>query len=249
MTRLFGLIAGLALALALPVGALAPLGAWALGGPSSFEASGRYGDRVVMVLGSRGNVCSGTVLRRDVVITAAHCLRGAKQIVVAYFENGEPVLQRVRRSVSHPQATRDYRRTVDVALVFLADNLPGRFRPTPLDAATSVRGPGESVVVAGFGLQRGSNLKSGGRLRAAESVIFPPATRRILRIGPYEAGALSVCKGDSGGPVFSGEGSPRLIGVVFGTEVDKQPALCGGVGQAIRIAPVRAWIDRQLAGG
>ncbi len=219
--------------------------AFPLGGEESVDATDSLSDRVVMVLGSRGNSCSGTVIRHDVIITAAHCVRGAKQIVVAYFENGSPVLQKVRRSVIHPQASTNYKRTVDAALIFLDEAMPQRFRKTELDEPDVFREPGEAAIIAGFGLQRSSNLKSGGTLRAANVSIFPPKARRIIRIGSTNPGDLAVCKGDSGGPLFGPD--MRLIGIVFGTEVDRQPALCGAVGQAIRVAPIRDWIDAELA--
>jgi S1-C subfamily serine protease len=223
---------------------LASPAAYALGGSDTVDAGASLGDRVVMVLGSRGNSCSGTAIRADVILTAAHCVRGAKQVVVAYFENGSPVLQRVRKVIVHPQASTNYRRTVDAAIVFLDEPLPPRFRKTELDEGDRVREPGEAAIIAGFGLQRSSNLRSGGVLRAANVVILPPPARRVVRIGIQTDGALSVCKGDSGGPIFGAD--MRLIGIVFGTEVDHQPALCGAVGQAIRIAPIRDWIDANL---
>jgi S1-C subfamily serine protease len=219
--------------------------AQALGGSSSVDASASLGDRVVMVLGSRGNSCSGTVIRQDVVLTAAHCVRGAKQVVIAYIDNGTPVLQRVRRTITHPQASTNYRRTVDAAVVFLEETLPARFQASALDATGVLRRPDEGAIIAGFGLQRSSNLKSGGTLRASEVNILPPPARRVIRIGTDDPAGLRVCKGDSGGPLFSPD--LTLIGIVFGTEVDRQPALCGAVGQAIRIAPIRDWIDAQLA--
>ncbi len=237
-------IALLICALALALTTVAPHSAEALGGSSTVDATSSLGDRVVMVLGSRGNSCSGTVIRSDVILTASHCVRGARQVVVAYFENGSPVLQRVARSVMHPQASTNYRRTVDAALVFLDQPLPQRFRRTELDDEGVMRAPGESAVIAGFGLQRSSSLKSGGTLRAADVTILPPPSRRVIRVGGGGEGSLSVCKGDSGGPLFGSD--MRLIGIVFGTEVDRQPALCGDVGQAIRIAPIRGWIDAQL---
>jgi hypothetical protein len=215
-----------------------------LGGTAAVDATASLGDRVVMVLGDRGNSCSGTVIRSDVILTASHCVRGAKQIVVAYFENGSPVLQRVRRSVMHPRASANYRTTVDAAVVFLDQALPPRFRKTELDEEGVMRQPGEAAIIAGFGLQRSSNLKSGGTLRAADVEILPPPARRVIRIGIAQDKALAVCTGDSGGPVFGAD--MRLIGIVFGTEVNKKPALCGAVGQAIRVAPIRAWIDSEL---
>ena len=57
----------------------------------------------VMVLSSRGGVCTGIVLARDVVLTAAHCAApGVEHRVHFRDEAGAPVLLAVAARAVHP---------------------------------------------------------------------------------------------------------------------------------------------------
>ena len=66
---------------------------------------------------------------------------------------------------------------------------------------------------------------------------------------------LQVCKGDSGGPVFSDAGGHLTLSGVIVATYNQSPkpgarwsAVCGNTAQAIRIAPQRGWIDGVMAG-
>ena len=39
----------------------------------------------VMVLDNRGNVCSGVVIRQDVILTAAHCIATASDLSLIHI--------------------------------------------------------------------------------------------------------------------------------------------------------------------
>jgi secreted trypsin-like serine protease len=228
--------------------------AYALGGSASGKAEASMATHVVMVLNRRGNACSGTVIARDVVITAAHCVlcRGQQRCVqptdklaIAYIEGGSPILQRVRSVVVHPRSSSDMRRSIDVAMIRLAEPLPGRFRPVAIIAPNTPYSEGSDLYLSGYGLQRDKDPKSAGTLRGAGALILSPQTRRIIRVGRTDGPeTLRICKGDSGGPVFTGDG--RLAAVTFGTEIDRKGSECGSVGQAIKLAPIRDWVDTNL---
>ena len=86
--------------------------------------------RGVMVLSSKGGVCSAVVVARDVVLTAAHCATGADQHRVHWMgEDGKPVLIAPAAKAVHPgydaKAIAARRRSIDLALL----RLPRRCRP------------------------------------------------------------------------------------------------------------------------
>jgi secreted trypsin-like serine protease len=201
-----------------------------------------------MVLSSHGaakGACTGTVIGRDLVLTAAHCVAGKKLLAVAYPENGTHVLQRVVARATHPEYSRKARVSIDLAVLRVENALPRRLVALPLDRGGSEGGVGASVRLAGFGISVDSDANSAGRLRSAQAVVLPRHFPRFLRLGSGDAPRLSdlaICTGDSGGPVLDAGGT-RVIGVVYGREKLGGARHCGATAQAVRVAPQAAWID------
>ncbi len=222
--------------------------ALALGGDAASDAGSRLESRTVMVLGSRGSVCSGTVVAPTIILTAGHCVSGSGQYAIAYKETGgSPTLQEVRQVARHPEFKAGTRVSIDMALVRLKLPLPSRFLPVALDANADDDGVGSRMTIAGFGLARDGDEKSAGTLRSATVTVLPRFYPRYFRLG-LSGGGISVCKGDSGGPVFSdGFTGATLTGVIYASERQRGGRQCGDVAQAVRIAPQRGWIDRIMA--
>lgn len=212
----------------------------ALGGAMATGDAG-LAAHVVMVLGSRGQVCSGTLISQRVIVTAAHCTIGAPQLAVAYIEDGRPVLQAVQAVARNPGFSAKTAVSVDIALLRLVDALPPRFRPVSIDGGGAAANIGESLTVAGYGLSIDSDVKSAGTLRSANVALLPKLYPRFMRLGGEpNLARLAICKGDSGGPVLSG-GS--IVGVVYAAERAKGAKTCGSAAQAVKLAPQREWID------
>ena len=234
---------GVCLVFALACGA-AP--AHALGGNAVSTSTWGLSNHVVMVLGTRGSVCTGTVLSPTVIVTAAHCTAGSKQIAVAYFEDGRPILQQVSAVARNPGFSSNSAVSVDVALLRLNESLPGRFRPVTMDTGQAGREVGETLTIAGFGLAEEKDFKSAGTLRTARVDLLPKLYPRFLRLGKTGSlDDLAICKGDSGGPVFTG--GAVLVGVVYAAERTGKAKTCGATAQAVRLAPQMNWINGILA--
>jgi Trypsin len=221
--------------------------AFALGGKAYSSAGADLETKSVMVLGSRGSACSGVIVAPNIVLTAGHCVLGSPQLAVAYYEGQTPVLKTVVQSAVNPSG-------VDMALVSVI-GLPARFSPVAMVDNNELA---TRYIVAGFGLQAVRADASAGKLRSAEVESLPLSAARILHLGVANmnkdemSAHLQVCKGDSGGPVFTPD--MKLAGVMFATyntgvkQGDKWSAQCGNTAQAMRIAPQRAWIDGVVSG-
>jgi S1-C subfamily serine protease len=240
------------LAIVLAGFSLAAPNALALGGAAARADSG-LSNHIVMVLSSRTNaqgVCTGTVIARDIILTAAHCVHGAKQLAVAYFENGSPVLQKVIAQATNPGFSSEARVSIDMALVKLEGTLPDRFQPIALDRGLGAHEIGINRVIAGFGIAIDRDEKSAGTLRSAKVTVLPRLYPRFLRLGLEDAANLNeiaICRGDSGGPVLErASGSSLLVGVVYGVEKFPNARTCGTTAQAVRVAPQLGWIDDVL---
>jgi len=206
---------------------------------------------IVLIVGSRGNFCSGVALARDLVLTAAHCvLPGADYKIVEYDSAKQPQLRDVRSVTAHPKfdikTLLAHRATADVALLKLAAPL-GAATPAALGAPGFTVAPGDPFIVAGTGVATRGDGKSGGTVRAASLV----ATGRpgTLQIRLHDAATrgekagLGACTGDSGAPVFRIEnGVPAIIGVVSWSTGPKGSAGCGGMTGVTPLTLYRDWI-------
>jgi secreted trypsin-like serine protease len=178
-------------------------------------------DAVVALLQVQGNYayffCSGTLIRPDVVLTAAHCLKGKKaNRVLAAVGNslsaGQYTLYYSSSLTVHPQYNS---RTMDndIALLKLKNNVAG-VTPVPEAPATIGLVQGEKLNFAGFGEQEdgtyGVKLQVDGTLDGfgcsatdCNCQVPPgiPAHQICYKQSPPATGS-GPCFGDSGGPAF-----------------------------------------------
>jgi secreted trypsin-like serine protease len=206
---------------------------------------------VVLIVGSRGNFCSGVALAPDLVLTVAHCvLPGSEYKIVEYDAARQPLLRDVARVAAHPafelKTLLAHRATADVALLKLAAPLSS-VSPAVLGVPGFTVAPGDAFVVAGTGVAVRHDGKSGGTVRAATLIATGrPGTLQIRLYDPATKGekpGLGACTGDSGGPVFRVEaGSRAIVGVVSWTTGPGNADGCGGLTGVTPLTLYRSWI-------
>jgi len=208
------------------------------------------GRAVVLIVGSRGNFCTGAALARDLVLTAAHCVLPGADYKIVEFDAGEPRLRDIVSVTAHPKfnlATMlAHRATADVALLKLAAPL-ARVEPARLHGAGFAVAPGDAFTVAGNGVTVRHDGKSGGTVRAAILVATGrPGTLQIRLFDPATRGerpGLGACTGDSGAPVFgTADGRPAIIGVVSWSTGPRNSDGCGGLTGVTPLTLYRIWI-------
>jgi hypothetical protein len=207
---------------------------------------------VVLIVGSRGNFCTGTALAPDLVLTVAHCvLPGSDYKIVQYDSARTPLLRDVARVTAHPKfdlrTMLAHRATADVALLKLAAPLAG-VEPAALGVPGAVA-PGDAFLVAGAGVATRGDGKSGGTVRGAILIATGrPGTLQIRLVDPATKGeraGLGACTGDSGAPVFRSEnGRFAVIGVVSWSTGPGNSAGCGGLTGVTPLTLYGEWITQ-----
>jgi hypothetical protein len=206
---------------------------------------------VVMLLNAEDghtSFCSASVIARDVVLTAAHCVARSDETRIQILnEQGKPELFDVATVAIHPGFQPDAARrrllSIDLALVRLADPLPARFRPAelPRSGTLNLR---QTFRIAGFGVSHENLPQSGGVLRVADVIATGSRSPVLMWLkDPYGRGT-GACTGDSGAPVFA-ERTPLLEAVAVWARGENGHR-CGTLTQAVLVGPQMAWIDRVL---
>src|SRR5580698_64423 len=68
-------------------------------------ATGPMARPIVMVVDSRGDLCTGTALARDLVLTAAHCVTRTADYKIKVYQTGQSI--GVRGLAKHPRFDAD----------------------------------------------------------------------------------------------------------------------------------------------
>lgn len=221
--------------------ALTPLPALAIVGGAG--APNEIAAQTVLIVSTRGASCSGTVLSRELVLTAAHCVQLQANYAIALVEGATPRLLQVASVILHPgfdpAQFKTRRPTPDLAILKLSEPLPARYRAARLLADAALPRPGDQFVLAGFGFAAEGNERSAGTLRTLAMPAVGTTGGIMVRLSLGATTPAGACTGDSGGPAFKNGALAAVIGWTTGP---KGPG-CGLVTGATLVGIQRAWIE------
>lgn len=204
----------------------------------------------------RAQFCGGTLVRPDVVVTAAHCsdfVTAAQVQVLTHARtlDGSGIRHDVVSVVVHPQWNRSTNNN-DVAVWKMA----GRVTNLPLATLAIDDGPvGGDLLATGWGA-----LAEQGPLPLPLMKVSVPLVDRsrcnapgsyngaisnaMLCAGP-ETGGRDACQGDSGGPLTRGPGNAVLTGITSWGRGCARPGLYG-VYTRVSDPGIRGFIERNF---
>ncbi len=210
--------------------------------------------------------CSGTIVSKRHILTAAHCLTENAQYpstttsdlrVVFGAKKVEPwkVLS-VKAQAWHtnyiPNATTSSNPETpapnDVAMLYLSEDIPEGFESIEMNFDTLY--VGEQVTLAGYGTVYGTPFETTGVLRYTEQTLTSIDTRkhRIATANPRKYNAKGACPGDSGGPLFiERDGKMLVSGITSIVSTSFLGMYCKAWNAYTNIADYKTFIDLAMS--
>lgn len=207
--------------------------------------------KVVALLSTDGkeqSICTGTPISDDLILTAAHCVKGAVKIV-ALFSNDLGCGSGFKISTHGIEAssfTYDRRFTGtdgaidnDYGLVRLKSAIPSNYKISRIYSGGALSS--ENVTLVGYGVTSERGEGSGFLRTKIKSKNDVSVKNGKVYLAQYEGG---VCKGDSGGPLFvEVNGELEILGVTsYGTSYSDE-TVCHGKGIFAYAPGMVTWIQ------
>ncbi len=219
-----------------------------------------------------GQYCTGLVLAKDVILTAAHCFndKGRRAYILfstAYnpkLSNKQQPLIKVRRIAVHAQYSQDkgdvYDQRIlnadrveqlvspgkplyDLALAYLDEKIPDSYEPAPL-AGGSIDLTDGPITTAGFGCTT-TLCKGRSNILRKIPMKYAKTYSDASMVVLYSTSKRGSCTGDSGGPDFINQGGILRVFALVSTGPESCEA---GLSVDTLIEPYRGWIDQALSG-
>ena len=201
--------------------------------------------------GKSGSLCSGTLIRKDIAVTAAHCLEGGGAKPSLIFGRNLHSKNATRREVEAVAINPKYKARAgkgmdqgDIALVKFKGGLPKGYRAVPTVSSDNDIKKGDKVTLAGYGISNSRTKEGAGKLRRADVRISNNRPKKSEMILDQSHGR-GACHGDSGGPAYLKRGSKiKLAGVTNRGYPSTAPDDCAHKVVYTKLSAYRSWIQK-----
>jgi secreted trypsin-like serine protease len=201
--------------------------------------------------GHGGSLCTASLIRKNIALTAAHCIqRGGPDPVVLFGRNlhsPDTVRREVEAVAVNPKWNTHAGKGSDqgdIALVKFRGALPVGFKKISTVGKDSEIKNGSKQVLAGYGISNARTKEGAGILRKTEVSVLHnrPGKSEMILDQRHGHGA---CHGDSGGPAFmKRNGKIVLAGVTNRGYPNRAPDDCAHQVVYTKVPAYRSWIQK-----
>jgi secreted trypsin-like serine protease len=214
----------------------------------------------VLMLISKGQLCTATAIRKNVILTAAHCIAGGTDVTFAIFrsslscESGFNKFEH-RQKISKIYVHEEYKANVspeqmtgDVALLILEGEIPLGYEiydianPDFIDSQSDMFLYGYGRIRSGEDYGAGAGMLRKTSLARSDYVI--DLANKKVKVD--QSNGTGICQGDSGGPAFVNVGNQKMIlginSYVRGLETD----ICSQSSYQTLAYSYMSWINSKI---
>jgi hypothetical protein len=205
---------------------------------------------VVLSLSANQELCTGSLIAPNLVLTAAHCIfdrstmqdNFAQSVSIGSRLGGGMQIE-VAKSIAHPEYKKpkgeaDYE-NYDIALLVLRNPVIG-IDPLPISALRAQAFIGKELLAVGFGLNNEARQSGAGIKRSVSLTVSREIEGRFVA-EKNGNDIQDTCSGDSGGPGFVNiNGTWTILGTVKRGEIEG----CIGLTYYVQVAGHLTWINR-----
>lgn len=201
-----------------------------------------------------GQLCTGSLLPNNVVLTAAHCIGPDPEAMFVIFDT-QVAAKSLRRRIdkvaispywAHRQM--EDKDTGDIALVHFTGSVPRGYVPATFAGPNERRllKAGSEVVLAGYGISNGATGDGAGRLRVTKVKIEDPKFSNS-EITLNQTQGTGACHGDSGGPAYILVNGHHYLWGVTSRGVEDKSNDCSKLAAYTSALYYKTWINKMAA--
>ncbi|UOF00778.1 S1 family peptidase [Bdellovibrio reynosensis] len=221
-------------------------------GGSVVQAGDKITESIVAVYdAAEGQLCTGSLLPNNLVLTAAHCVGAYTEEMYVFFDLSLSATSERRKvdklevSPYWPSRQLKEKNTGDIAILHFTGTVPAGYKPATFLAASqkSLLKRGSTVVLAGYGITNGVTGEGAGTLKMTSVKVEDPLYS-VSEVKLNQTQGTGACHGDSGGPAYVEVKGKYYLWGVTSRGVNDEDNDCSKYSAYTSALYYKVWINR-----